>query len=62
MRGDHHPVALVLGQAELGLEHADDELARREIVIEQDHLVQLRPLDPRLGRCAGLGGCDPVRH
>src|SRR5690606_11065356 len=31
------------------LEDADDELARREIVIDEDDLVQLRPLGLRLG-------------
>ena len=38
--GDHDAVRLVLGHAELGLQHAHDELARREVVVDEDHLVQ----------------------
>ena len=45
MRRHHHRKRAGLGQAELALEHAGDEVARREIVVHQDHLVQAWPLD-----------------
>src|SRR5262249_40212122 len=40
--------------AEDGLEHLDDELARRVVVVQEDHLVELRPLGLRLGPGARL--------
>ena len=53
VRRQHHAVGLVAGHAEDGAEHADDELARRVVVVQQDDLVDLRPLRPGLGfRCA----------
>src|SRR6476620_10800876 len=48
MRGDHDAVRLVLAELELALEHRDDEFPRREIVIDEDDLVELRPLGLRL--------------
>jgi hypothetical protein len=59
-RGDHHLVGLILGHAEFGLQHRDDEFARREVVIDQDDLVQARPLD--LGLDLGLGRDGGTGH
>jgi len=36
-------------QVEEGFEHDDDEIHRREIVVEQDDLVERRPRDLRSG-------------
>src|SRR5271170_7203073 len=44
MRRHHHAVGLILAETELRLQHHHDELARRIIVVQQDHLVQARPL------------------
>src|SRR5215831_747802 len=60
MRRDHDLVGLVLGHPEFRLEHGDDELARRIVVIEQDHLVQAWPF--RLGADFGLRLGDGVIH
>ena len=49
-RGDHHLVGALLAHAELGLEHHDDEVARRVVVIDQDDLVQPRPFQLRFRR------------
>jgi hypothetical protein len=35
VRCDHHLVGLVLGHAEFGLQHPDDEFARRVVVIDE---------------------------
>src|SRR4051794_15369724 len=56
VRRDHHLVGLILSHAKLGLQHRDDEFARREIVIDQDDLVQSRPLDLGLDLGLWLGG------
>src|SRR5712671_174062 len=59
VRRHHHVVGLVLVHAELRLEDRDDELARREVVVDQNDLVQTRPLrlQPDFGAClaGGLG-------
>src|SRR5262245_6732985 len=60
MRRDHHPVGLLLAHVEDGLEHADHELARRVVVVEQNDLVEARPL--RLGPNLGARLGDNVRH
>ena len=49
MRGEHDFVGLILGHPELGLQHRDHEVARRVVVVDQDHLVQLRLLDLDFG-------------
>jgi hypothetical protein len=51
VRGHHHPTGLFLAHAEFRLQHRDDELARRIVVVDQYHLVQPRPfgLQPDLG-------------
>lgn len=62
MRGDHDAIRLIFRDPELGLEHPHDELARREIVIEQDHLVKPGLFDLGFGRGAGLGDRGVVAH
>ena len=47
VRGDHHAVRLVLAHAELRLEHGDHEFARREVVVDENDLVEARPLGLR---------------
>ncbi len=44
VRGHHHAISLVRIHAEHRLEHLHHEFARRVIVVEQDHLVERRPL------------------
>ena len=44
MRGHHHPIGLILVHAEHRLEHLHDELARRIVVVKQDHFVERRTL------------------
>src|SRR5271166_942477 len=56
MRGYHHPIRLVLVHAELRLQYRDDEFPRRIVVVDENDLVQARPLrfPPNLGaRSAG---------
>src|SRR3569832_1556271 len=48
MRGHHRPVGLRFIEPKYGLQDLHDELARRVVVIEQDHLPQRRPGDLRL--------------
>src|SRR5438105_1720757 len=55
VRGHHHAVGLILVHAEHGLEHLDDELPRRVVVVEQDNLVEPRPFCFRLNLCARFG-------
>ncbi len=57
MRRDHDLVGLLLGHAEFPLQDADHEVARGEIVIDQDDLVQARSfgLGPDLGFRFGDG-------
>src|SRR5439155_27151513 len=45
---DHYTMRLILAELEFTLEHGHHELARREIVIDQDDLVELWPLGLRL--------------
>src|SRR5258708_5673561 len=40
VRGDHDLVGLILGHAEFRLQDRDDEFPRREVVVDQDDLVQ----------------------
>jgi len=42
MRGDHHPIRLILIHAELRLEHSDHKFPGRIVVVQQDDLVQAR--------------------
>jgi adenylate cyclase len=60
VRGDHDLVRLVLGHAEFRLQDGDDEFARREVVIDQDDLVQARPFGLRFDFGFRLG--DGVDH
>jgi hypothetical protein len=60
MRRYHDLVGLILGHPEFRLQHEDDEFARRVVVVEQDDLVQARPLG--LGANLGLGFGDGVDH
>src|SRR6185437_9478944 len=48
VRGHHHAVGLALVHAEDGLEHLHHKFARRVVVVEQNHLPQLRPFGLRL--------------
>src|SRR5947208_7226554 len=43
VRGDHDLVGLILDHAEFGLQHREDEFERREIVVDEDDLVEARP-------------------
>src|SRR4029434_10589177 len=58
----HHPIGLILIHAEFCLEHGDDELARRVVVVEQNDFVQARPfrLQTNLGARLGsdVGHCS----
>ena len=57
MRRHHHPIGLVLVHAEHRLEHLHDELARRVVVVEQDHFVERRALRLECAPwCAALRG------
>ena len=60
VRGDHDLVGLILGHAEFRLQHRDDEFARREIVVDEDDLVQARPFG--LGLDLGLWLDDGIDH
>ncbi len=44
MGGHHDSIGAGLADAELGFQNRDDEFARRVIVVDQNDLVQLRPL------------------
>jgi hypothetical protein len=48
MRRHHYTIRLILVHAEHGLENSDNESARRVIIVEQNDLVELRPLRFRL--------------
>src|SRR3569623_1922396 len=56
MRREHHVHGGGLVHAKHRLEHEHDELARREVVIEQNDLVELRPLRFRFRLRARLDG------
>jgi hypothetical protein len=60
VRGDHDLVGLVLGHAEFRLQDRDDEFARREVVVDEDDLVQPRPFG--LGLDLGFRLGDGVDH
>jgi hypothetical protein len=60
VRSDHHGLGAPFAETELGLQHRDDEFARRIVVVEQDHFVQTRPFG--LGDCLGLGNGDGIAH
>jgi hypothetical protein len=60
MRCDHDLVGLVLGHPKFSLQHHDDELARREVIVDQDNLVQAWPFGLGADFCFGLG--DGVNH
>jgi hypothetical protein len=51
MGGHHHPIGLALAHAEFRLQHRDDELPRRVIVIDEDDLVEARSFGLRLELC-----------
>jgi hypothetical protein len=57
MSGHHHPQSLIFAHAKFRLQNRDDELAGREIVIEQDNFMQARPFDFYLILDLGLGDC-----
>lgn len=44
MRRHHHPVAGLLAHAEHGFQHHSHELTWRIVVIQQNDLIELRPL------------------
>jgi hypothetical protein len=54
VRGHHDAIGLVLAHVEDHHQHANDEFARRVVVVEQDHLVEARLLDLWLGDGIGL--------
>jgi hypothetical protein len=60
MSGRHHSQRLVLGHPKFRLQNHDDELARREIIIDQNDFMQTRPFDLYLILDRGLG--DGVSH
>jgi hypothetical protein len=51
MNMHHDPIGLLARLVEEPLEYVDDEIHRRVIVIEQEHLVKAGPLGFRLGLC-----------
>jgi hypothetical protein len=55
VRRHHHPMGLALVHAEHRLKHLHHELARRVVVVEQDHFVERRPRRLRRGLRLELG-------
>lgn len=47
--GHHHPVGLILAEAEFAGQHFHDEFSRREIVVEQDDFVEFGLFNLELG-------------
>src|ERR1700733_2308729 len=60
MSGHHHPHSLIFVHAKFRLQNRDDELAGREIIIDQDDFMQTRPFDLYL--ILDLGLSDGVSH
>src|SRR6266550_1988245 len=60
VRGDHDLVGLVLSHAEFRLQHRHDKFAGREVVVDEDDLVQARPFG--LGLDLGFRLGDGVDH
>src|SRR5262245_1274713 len=64
MRRHHDAICLIFAHAEFALEHGHDELARRVVVVEEDHLMQARPfrLETNFGaRLRGdVGHCSSI--
>src|ERR1700682_2939450 len=60
VRGDHDLVGLVLGHAEFRLQDRDHKFAGREVVVDEDDLVQARPFG--LGLDFGFRFGDGVDH
>jgi hypothetical protein len=56
MSGHHHSQRVILTHAEFRLQNYDDELAWREVIIDQDDFMQTRPFDLYLILDLGLGG------
>jgi hypothetical protein len=56
MSGHHHSQRLIIAHAEFRLQNHDDELAGREVIIDQDDFMQTRPFDLYLILGLGLGG------
>ena len=56
----HHPQSLIFAHAKFRFKNRDDELAGREIIIDQDDFMQTRPFDLYLIVDFGLG--DGVSH
>src|SRR5712675_289628 len=50
----HHAIGLVLAHVEHRHQHGDDELTRRVVVVDQDHLVEPRLFYLRLGDRIGF--------
>src|SRR5216684_1355834 len=60
VRGHHHAIGLVLAHVEDSHQDGDDELARRIVVVDQDHLIESRLFDLRLGD--GIGFDVDIAH
>jgi hypothetical protein len=54
MRGHHDPIRLILAHAEFRLQHRDDKLAWRVIVIDENDLVKTGSFSLRLDLMRGL--------
>jgi hypothetical protein len=60
VRGHHHAIGLVLAHVEDSHQDGDDELARRIVVVDQDHLIESRLFYLRLGD--GIGFDVDIAH
>src|SRR5258707_9560682 len=60
VRCDHDLVGLVLGHSEFRLQDGDDKFAGREVVVDEDDLVQARPFGLGLNFGSRLG--DGIDH
>jgi len=54
MCGHHHSIGLFLAHPEFGLEHRDNELPRRVVIVDQDDLVKARSFSFRSDLMRGL--------
>jgi hypothetical protein len=61
MSGHHHSQRLILAHAEFRLQNYDDELAGREVIIDEDDFMQTGPFDlyPALRLVADILPCWP---
>jgi hypothetical protein len=60
MSGYHHSQRLILAHAEFRFQNYDDELAGREVIIDQDDFMQSRPFDLYLFLDLALGLGSPL--